>query len=284
MKKATISSIDRVEGTYKYKITLSDKLNGKTKYYIKFNPNEPSLKKMFANLANLFKLWNPKYREDVKASIVMCMDYYGLIDKENKSINFNSLVGKEVTLTPKNCGLSYSSIKKEFTESTSSFITLSVGNRNHNSMFLSRAFDKIKKKKKKIKKTFKLLRSFGSEVKVKVSNEVDLIDEKILKDIDLFLKERIITKRLSLLSNRKLLYAVVEYFSSVINEITRTYDAKIDSLVKENKKLHEENKSLHKRLDKLEEDYKKIKEENKKLHEEIKLMHSLMSKNNGIKK
>lgn len=127
METALIKSITRVKNTNNYLIELDKELKlynyAKNKYEYKSHfklklkaySSQQDFKKIFSSLGNFFRLTAPFYKENIKASLAVYIDYFKLIDSNNQ-FSFNSLIGKRVSVFKRGWCISYDSFKKEFTK------------------------------------------------------------------------------------------------------------------------------------------------------------------------
>ena len=264
---ATILKIKRIETKNKYVVILDKKLSITTfsnKIKFKFKPDD-NYKVMFANLANLFRLSNPKYRKNIKVTLASVFKHYGLL--KNGKFDFENLVGKQVYVAKKGIGLKYNKADGVFIKGLDkNFLAILVADKDRNS--IDRLIEKLSKNKEEVTKIFETIRNRDSEGKTALSKIIDRELEKSKSKLEKEVKDYIFddnsnhklpdtkkhSKTCSVKTILDIAVSVRKEYLALINKSDKkidTLEEKTDCLKKENKQLEENVDSLRKKVRKL---------------------------------
>ena len=187
-KPVTIKNITRIYGTFKYIIEFNDYikirnyLNNKNKtikkFTFKFNPNS-SLNQIYTIFYNFFRLRDKEFSKDIKKTIIVCLDYYKLVDLEKKEFSFNSLVGRSFTSCRRSYCYSYSIKENKNIVSSKDKVALDCKITKKDRLYLLKLLDKLNSDLNYIAKAKKIWKIFRSGVKESLDDKKKEENDKV---------------------------------------------------------------------------------------------------------
>ena len=295
-KSVTIKNITRIYGTFKYIIEFNDYikirnyLNNKNKtikkFTFKFNPNS-SLNQVYTIFYNFFRLRDKEFSKDIKKTIIVCLDYYKLVDLEKKEFSFNSLVGRSFTSCRRSYCYSYSIKENKNIVSSKDKVALDCKITKKDRLYLLKLLDRLNNDLNYIAKAKKIWKIFRSGVKEslddKKKEENDKVKsfKKILIDcVDGKCKEY---PKFPVLTKRTMIIAFIELLIEEKKE-RKLLEAKLQQEIKERKlldtKLQQERRQVISKIIRRLQKEKKLLEDKlqQELQKEIKILEDKLQK------
>lgn len=250
-KPVTIKNITRIYGTFKYIIEFNDYIKirnyltnkNKTikKFTFKFNPNS-SLNQIYTIFYNFFRLRDKEFSKDVKKTIIVCLDYYKLVNLDKKEFSFNSLIGKNFTSCRRSYCYAYSIKENKNVVSNRDKVALDCKITKKDRLYLLKLLDRLNSDLNYIAKAKKIWKIFRSGVKEslddKKKEENDKVEsfKKILVNcVDGKCKEY---SKFPVLTKRTMIIAFIELLIEEKKE-RKLLEAKLQQELQKERKLFE---------------------------------------------
>ena len=247
-KSVTLKNITRIYGTFKYRLEFDDyvkvrnysnnRIKETNKFTFKFNSSS-TLNQIYVLFYNLFRLRSEIFAKDIKKTIIVCLDYYKLVDLEKKEFSFNSLIGRSFTSCKRiNC---YDYRKKDniIVRSNKDKIALDCRTYTNDKLMLEKLLNKLNNDLNYIAKAKKIWKIFRSGVKEslddkkKEENDKVKFFKKILVDcVDGKCKEY---PKFPVLTKRTMIIAFIE----LLIEERKLLEAKLQQELQKERKLFE---------------------------------------------
>ena len=187
-KSVTLKNITRIYGTFKYRLEFDDyvkvrnysnnRIKETNKFTFKFNSSS-TLNQIYVLFYNLFRLRSEVFAKDIKKTIIVCLDYYKLVDLEKKEFSFNSLVGRSFTSCKRiNC---YDYRKKDniIVRSNKDKIALDCRTYTNDKLMLEKLLNKLNNDLNYIAKAKKIWKIFRSGVKESLDDKKKEENDKV---------------------------------------------------------------------------------------------------------